>query len=186
MEEKKNLIEIDFVTQAETPSEASVGSPLLKTILGTLERSGATSSPVARLAFDEDPWSPNKYAGLYYQKLVCIPDDLLKTISITDSLVGSILMARSNHMSAFGVQLEDKHDFGFRIGLKKSAAQLLTDEQKQALRLKIRDVSNKLVNCGETTGWNDLEKMQLSEFMFKSARNACLFGRFATDIIWRN
>lgn len=157
-------------------------SPLVKSILNALTRSGDKVTP---LAFEEDPNSPNRYGGLYYQKLIGVPDALLKKISYNDNLVADILRARSNQMAAFGRELFDRHDTGFKIEIRKNLQDTLSDEKKKELKERVKKVSKLLVNCGHTDHWADDKQCSLSSFLFQSARNALTFGRFSTEIIWQ-
>ncbi len=63
------------------------GSPLIKSIVNSLNRSGDT---ITRLSFEIDPSTSAQYGGLWYEKQVLIPDSLLKRISMTSDLVGAI------------------------------------------------------------------------------------------------
>ncbi len=168
------------LTKLEKEGE-SIHSPLIKSIVNSLRRAGDKIMP---LAFTEDPSSPNRYGGLYYQKLVSVPDQLLKRVAITDDLVAACTFTRANHLKAYGKELEERHDFGYRIELTKEAIKTLDTKRKTELIEKMKKASKLLGTCGFTAGWYDDKKSTLSEFLFQSARNAVIFGRFATEIIW--
>ncbi len=89
------------LTKLEKEGE-SIHSPLIKSIVNSLRRAGDKIMP---LAFTEDPSSPNRYGGLYYQKLVSVPDQLLKRVAITDDLVAACTFTRANHLKAYGKEL---------------------------------------------------------------------------------
>lgn len=99
MAKKKNRIELHSIDPSVSAEDLlkveeegdNYSSPLLKSIVNSLSRAG---SSITRLTFEEDPSSPNRYGGLWYQKLVLVPDSLLKRISQTDDLVAAITLAR--------------------------------------------------------------------------------------------
>lgn len=99
MAKKKSRIELHSLDPSVTAEDLlkaeeegdDYGSPLIKSIVNSLSRAGTT---ITRLSFEEDPHSSSQYGGLWYQKLVMVPDSLLKRITQTDDLVAAITLAR--------------------------------------------------------------------------------------------
>ena len=147
----------------------------------TLEKSmlnvlNGPANQIERLAFEVNPYASTEFSGLYRRKSRLLPDYLLKRISIQDNLVASILLARSNQMSAFGRPQPSRDTTGFRIEVSPSHASNLSEEEKKILRDRIAEVESVFLTCGETRN----EK----EFMFVQARNAITFGRIATEVVY--
>lgn len=156
-------------------------SPLVKSILNVLNGPGKT---IERLAFETNPSQGNIYHSLYRHKLRLLPDEVLKRISIQDDLIAAIVNTRSNQISAFGRPQPDRFSTGYRIEPEPGLMEKLSDEQKTELNNRIAGVEAKLLTCGKTKGYNDTDVMNLSQFLFMSTRNAVVFGRTATEIIW--
>lgn len=159
----------------------AAGNPLVKSVLNVLNGPGDS---IERLAFESQPWSQNTYGGLWKKKLRLLPDELLKRISIQDDLVAAICNTRSNQLAAFGRPQPDRFSTGVRIEPEPGHTEGMTSEQKEALQKDIAAVEAKLLTCGETRGWSDNDSLGLSQFLFMQARNAVIFGRIATEIIY--
>jgi len=157
-------------------------SPLVKSVLNVLNGPGKSS--IERLAFETDPGQHNVYQSVYRVKLRLLPDDILKRISIQDDLVASIVNARSNQISVFGRPLPDRFGTGFKIEPEPGYMDKLDEKEKKELQKKIREAELKLLNCGSTKGWSDHEAMTFNQYLFISARNAVVFGRTATEIVY--
>ncbi len=138
---------------------------------------------VNRIAFDEDPVKSNSYQGLWKPKNNLVPDVMIKRIMVRDSLVAAILNARSNQISAFGRELQDRFATGFRIEPRRGIMEDASPQQKEALQKRIADASKLLSTCGQSDSWDADERMSLSMFLYQQARNGIGFGRFATEII---
>lgn len=157
-------------------------SPLIKSIVTAIDKN---DKEIQRLAFTEDPDSPNRYGGLYFEKIALLPDRLIKRIAATDSLVASILTVRANQASPFGRVLENRFAYGFRIEPNHSSDfDKLDPEKKEDLKKRAQDATIKLFNCGSKVDWDDNKLMTLPTFMSISARNGTQFGRFATEVIY--
>lgn len=158
----------------------SYDNPLVKSLVSVLDN----RTKVQRLSFEQDPQQPSKYSGLYYDKWTLLPDNILKRLAIIDSLVGAILRVRAKQVTPFGKPLENRFGYGYRLEPKKSGEfQKLSTEKREELLAKVNRVSKLLATCGATEKLDLDEQMSLSKFFQMSARNACLFGRFATEII---
>lgn len=138
---------------------------------------------IVPLSFPEDP-TTSHFVGLYKPKVGLIPDNYLKLMARTDDLVASILHARSNQISAFGRELQDRFSTGFRIEPRRGVTDEMDEHTKEDLFDRIARVSKLLTTCGHTSGFPVERQMSLATFMYLQARNGVLFGRFATEVIY--
>ncbi len=158
--------------------------------LEALEKSAINSVTAIRngeevvpLSFPEDPTTAH-FVGLFKPKTGLIPDAILKLMARSDDLVASILHARSNQISAFGRELQDRFSTGFRIEPRPGSVDDMDDATKEDLMDRIARVSKLLSTCGHTSGFPVERQQSLATFMYLSARNGVLFGRFASEIIY--
>lgn len=156
-------------------------NPLVKSVLNVLN---GEESSIERLAFETQPATTNLYGGLFRRKMRLLPDELLKRISIQDELVSAIANTRSNQHAAFGRPQPDRFSTGFRIEPEPGYTTDLTSDQKKKLQDRIAEAEKTLLSCGETRGWSDDDAMGFGQFLFISARNAIIFGRTATEMIY--
>jgi hypothetical protein len=157
--------------------------PLTKSAVTTvqdLKRGGQ----IQRLAFEEDPTAQNFYQSLYKPKHTLLPDSVLKQIAIRDDLVAAILLTRSNQVSAFGRELQDRFATGFRIEPRRGIMEDAEEKQKEELQRRITRASKLLSSCGSIDGVNQDDRMSLATFLALQVRNGLVFGRFATEIIY--
>jgi hypothetical protein len=167
----------------DTPS-AVVSSSLAKSAMNIAEdiRSG---KPIQRLAFEEDPTKANYYQALWIPKPGNIlPDQVLKQIGLRDSLIASIVQARTGHIAQFGRELQDRFATGFRIEPRRNALANATPEQKQVIQERILAASKLMNSCGHTEGVPEDKRISLATFLGLQTRNGLLNGRFATEIIF--
>lgn len=157
------------------------GTPSLSKSL--LNQLNGSEHSIERLAFEADPALTNQFSSLYKAKQRLIPDHILKRIGIQDDLVASILGVRQNHVASFGRPREDRFDIGLVLEPKKGVLDRVDNEQKEELQKRIDQTIERLITCGETKGWNDQERMSLTQFLYLSTRNALLVGRTATEIV---
>jgi plastocyanin len=158
-----------------------IGHPLIKSIFNALDR----NEKINRLSFEEDPSLTNRFGGLFFEKVGLLPDKVLKRIAYTDGLIAAILQTRASQCSPFGKPLEDKYDIGFRISpTPHGDFEELSPEKKKEIVQRAKNLTKRLATCGNTSQWESNKQMSLSTFLSISARNACLFGRFSTEIIW--
>jgi hypothetical protein len=156
-------------------------TPLIKGIMSSMER----TSKVQSVAFTEDPNTPNKYAGIYYEKSGLLPDRILKRVAVTDDLVSTILNIRANQSAMFGRILENRFTYGFRVEPFDANYMLgLSEEDRKDLTERIKKATKTIFTCGSTKNIDEEERMTLPEFLYLSARNGILFGRFATEILF--
>jgi len=156
-------------------------SPLVKSVMNLLNGPGDT---IERLAFDTDPSLNNTYQSLYKVKQRLLPDDVLKRIGIQDDLVAAICNARSNQMASFGRPQPDRFSTGYKIEPGPGVLEGLSDQEKKKLQDKISAAELKILSCGQTRGWKDVDALSFGQFLHMQARNACLFGRIATEAIY--
>ncbi|WNM70316.1 portal protein [Myxococcus phage Mx1] len=175
-------VKFSFDTDELAKSE-EVEVPLTKSAINTtqdLKRGGQ----ITRLAFEEDPTAINYYQSLWKPKAYLLPDYVLKQIGYRDSLVATILGARSNQIAAFGRELQDRFATGFRIEPRRGVMEDASDEQKEELQRRISNASKALGTCGSIEGVDPDDRQPLSIFLGLQARNGLLLGRFATEIIY--
>lgn len=138
---------------------------------------------IVQLAFQEDPLNKS-FSGIYRQKIGLVPDGVSKALARTDDLVGAILAVRANQLSAFGRELQDRFSTGFRVEPRDGLLQGLDEESRKQLLDRISKAERLISTCGHTTGFDSDRQVSLSRFMYEQGRNAVLFGRFATEILW--
>lgn len=157
-------------------------SPLVKSVLNVLN--GGREDSIERLAFDTNPATNNTYQSLFRRKLRLLPDELLKRIAIQDDLVAAIVNTRSQMVSAFGRPQPDRFSTGYRIEAIPGLVEGLSSEAKLELQKQIERAEDLLLTCGQTRGWHDYDTLSFSGYLFQQARNAVVFGRCATEIIY--
>lgn len=139
---------------------------------------------ITRLGFTGNPYKTDStLTGLYYIKPSGLPEPILKRISTTDSLVGSILLARQKQVSQFGRRQEDRLSLGFGIIPDKRIFDKMSKEEKEDIEKKIEKACKTIETCGKTDGYLRTEAMNFSQWLEESARSALIVGRIATEII---
>lgn len=164
---------------AEVVSERS---PLVKSVLNVLN--GGREDSIERLAFETNPYITNIYQGLYRRKLRLLPDEMLKRISIQDDLVAAIVNTRSNQIAAFGRPQPDRFSTGYKIELDPGESEHFSDEEKKEWQARIARAEKLILTCGQTRGYDDYEGLGFGQYLFMTARNAVVFGRCATEVIY--
>jgi hypothetical protein len=166
---------------AEHTERVKGESPLIKSVLNVLNGPGDS---IERLAFENQPWTSNTYGGLWKRKLRLLPDEILKRISIQDDLVAAITNLRSHQVKAFGRPQPDRFSTGYKIEAIPGYMERLSDEDRKRVQESIAKAEANLLTCGETKGWSDDDAASLSQFLHIQARNAIVFGRIATEVIY--
>jgi len=139
---------------------------------------------ITRLGFTGNPYKTDStLTGLYYIKPSGLPEPILKRISTTDSLVGSILLARQKQVSQFGRRQEDRLSLGFGIIPDKRIFDKMSKEEKEDIEKKIEKACKVIETCGKIDGYLRTEAMNFSQWLEESARSALIVGRIATEII---
>ncbi len=139
---------------------------------------------VIQLAFKEDPTN-NLFHGIWKPKVGLVPDNVIKALARTDDLVATILGTRANQLAAFGRELQDRFSTGCRIEPRAGIMNGLDEHVREQLSKRI-DAAAELINtCGHVEGFPIDRQLSLSTFLYEQARNAVLFGRFATEVLWR-
>ena len=148
------------------------------------EAHGSAKKNAPALAFTENPAPSDNYLGMYKTKRRLLPDEVLKQVRITDHLVAAILRARGNMMSLYGHLRKDRFDVGIEIDVKPEFYKVLTPEQFEKVRDRIKRFEKLLLNCGHTDGLENQDKLTLAEYFDISSRNGYTFGRFTTEVIY--
>lgn len=172
-----------FAKSVEDP-EPLAGTTLAKSVVNTKEDL-KRGKHVQRLTFQEDPTAINFYQALWKPKPPNLyPDHILKLVSHRDNLVSAIVATRSNQISAFGRELQDRFATGFRIEPRPGVMEDASNDQKEALQKRIEDASKILGMCGSLEGVKFDERMSFSIYLGLQTRQALVFGRFATEIVY--
>ncbi len=180
----KSVLENKRTSTAKIPERISGGyEALTKSFMNILD-GGKNSNTIERLAFEVNPAVNNTYQSLYKRKLRLLPDDVLKRIALQDDLVAAIVNTRSQMLSAFGRPQPDRFSTGYKIEAEPGLVATLTSEQKEALQKQIDRAEAILLSCGQTKGWSDHDSVTFAQFLFQQGRNAVVFGRCATELIY--
>lgn len=136
-----------------------------------------------RLSHEVDPRHRDVYNGAW-RKRKLLPDNVIKDVSITDSLVAAIVRARGNTMSMFGHIRRDRFDVGIEVKIKPELEPEVEPEQLEIIQARIDRFKNLLMNCGHTEGLAPSEQMSLPEFMQRQTWDGVRFGRMTTEIVY--
>lgn len=136
-----------------------------------------------QLSHETDPRNRDVFNGAW-RKRKLLPDNVIKDVSITDSLVAAIVRARGNTMSMFGHIRRDRFDVGIEIKIKPELEPDIEPEQLEIVQARIDRFKNLLMNCGHTEGIPASKQMSLPEFMQRQTWDAIRFGRMATEIVY--
>lgn len=166
------------------PVERVAGTEALTKSFMNILDGGSNQNTIERLAFEVNPAVNNTYQSLYKRKLRLLPDDVLKRIAIQDDLVASIVNTRSQMVSAFGRPQPDRFSTGYKIEAEPGLVSTLSSEDKDKLQKQIDRAENVLLTCGQTKGWSDHDALTFGQYLFQQARNAVIFGRCATELIY--
>ena len=161
--------------------EKSDAGPLMYALQ---EATGSAKKSAPALAFTENPAPSDNYLGLYKTKRRLLPDEVLKQVRITDHLVAAILRARGNMMSLYGHLRSDRFDVGIELEIKKEFYNILTPEQFEKVKERMKKFEKLLLNCGHTEGLENQDKLTFAEYLGISAINGYTFGRFTTEVIY--
>lgn len=157
-------------------------SPLIKSVMNLLN--GSSTDSIERLAFETNPSVNATYQNLYRRKLRLLPDEVLKRIAIQDDLVAAIVNTRSQMISAFGRPQPDRFSTGYKIEAIPGLVEKLSAEEKDTLQKQITRAEELILTCGQTRGWADHDFLTFGAYLFQQARNAVIFGRCATEIVY--
>jgi hypothetical protein len=140
---------------------------------------------IERLSFDFDPRARSDYGSIYRPKLKLLPDDVLKQVSIRDSLVAAIIMARQNHLAPFGRPRADRFSVGIDVEPDKDYLESLNESERKAFKARCIKARDLLVTCGHTTDLQEDRQSTLSEWFEASVRSVLTVGRLATEVVYR-
>lgn len=150
----------------------------IKTMTGSAEKKAP------RLAFTENPAGRDNYLGLYKAKKQLVPDDVIKTVRITDHLIATILRTRGGMLSLYGHLRKNRFDIGVELLIKPEFYNILSPEQFEKIKERMKKLEHILLNCGHTKGLENHDRMTLAQWMEIQTHNGLSFGRFATEIIY--
>lgn len=155
----------------------------LSPLMSALTKAGSANKRAPQLAFTENPTSSDNWLGLYKTKRRLLPDEIIKLIRVQDHLVAAILRGRGAMLSLFGHLRKDRFDVGVEVDIKPEFFKVLSPEQYQKVMERIKKFEQTILNCGQTQGLEQHQKMTLADFLDVQTRNGLSFGRFATEII---
>ncbi|HLD91661.1 MAG TPA: hypothetical protein VI911_11740 [Patescibacteria group bacterium] len=164
--------------------KSSSANPTMMDFIKKATGSSNNNKHVPRLAFMEKPNNYNNYAGIYKIKRDLLPDAVIKDIRVKNLLIAAILRTRGNALSMMGHPKKDRFDVGIKVDVRGDFKDFIEPEQMVKIQERIDNFTKLLINCGNTEGVKEDEKMTLSEFLDLSARNGLSFGRFSTEIIY--
>lgn len=177
-------IQDDHNDQLVINSGSDKNQELMKSLIrhatGTVKRGRV----IPRLAFAEDPNAYDNYAGIYKLKKGLLPDNVLKQIRVQNFLIAAILRARGNALSMMGHIRSNRFDVGIDVEIKKELKDYIEPEQMVKVQERIDRFLKILINCGQTSGLSDEEKMTLPEFLDIQCRNGLTFGWFTTELVY--
>lgn len=177
--DKKNSVKV-YIPKENKETEDNLFKSLTELLNG-----GKEHVTVERLAFESNPDDYlTIYSGLYQRRMRLIPDDIKKRIAIQDSLVSAIIGARQSHISSHGRPQPDRFSSGFKLELKQGMADSLTTEEQEELQQIITEMEKRLLNCGKKTTYERGDLMTFSDFLSIQTRNALVFGKIATEIVY--
>jgi len=159
--------------------------PLIKSAATLLDNGRPTRLTIERLSFESNPYYYGSMNSIWIPKEHLVPSFIAKRISVQDSLVATIVRARSCHISSFGKPQKDRHSIGFKIEPVKGVLEHLNDKEKKKLETRIYETTKKLMTCGDTEGWDSHHLMTFAQFLYVQARSAVVLGCFATEILWK-
>ena len=168
---------------ADSPDSDISISDLIGATSGSAKRVKKTTIP--RIAFTEDPITQDNYFGLFKNKKRLLPDSTIKKIRSEDHLIAAILRARGNTLSMMGRLRKDRFDVGIECNIKTEYDDALTPDQRIKIQERIDKSMTLLINCGSNEGVSTEERILLSEFFYSSAWNGLSFGRFCTEVIYK-
>lgn len=155
----------------------------LSPLMSALTKAGSANKRAPQLAFTENPSQSDNWLGLYKTKRRLLPDEIIKLIRVQDHLVAAILRGRGAMLSLFGHLRKDRFDVGVEVDIKPEFFKVLSPEQYQKVMERIKKFEQTILNCGQTQGLEQHQKMTLADFLDVQTRNGLSFGRFATEII---
>jgi hypothetical protein len=173
------------------PFEKAEGNSVLGLILKSIrqqnERIASQPDGVDRMAFEVDPRA--NYAtgmGFYRLKSNLTPDHILKRITGPggDELVNQILQARSNMIGSFGRPRTDRFSMGFEFQEMDKNRKRSEEEAKQ-IQERIDGAKKILWRCGHGALDDELNQVNLSQFLKLITRDGLAYGRFACERVWK-
>lgn len=165
-------------------SADKLNDELIRSLVGNATGTTNRTKKIPRIAFVEDPYNNYNYAGLYKIKKDLVPDNVIKQIRVQNFLVAAILRARGNTISLMSHIRKDRFDTGIDVDIKPEFKDHILPEQMIKIKERIDRFLALLINCGNTDGVSEKDKMTLPEFMDIQTRNGLSFGRFATEIVY--
>lgn len=188
-ETKKNIV-FDTIQQAQDSQNADLVSKftknedMMKSLIQYATGSAGNKRNAPRLAFTENPYTRDNYAGIYKLKKDLTPPAIIKEIRVRNLLIAAILRARGNAMASFGHIRKDRFDVGIEVDVLNKFKDHISPEHKGKIDERIERFLKILVNCGFTDGIDYDDRLTLPDFFDLQSRNGLSFGQFATEIVY--
>lgn len=164
---------------------AGMNQDMMKALID--HASGSVNKKKApRLAFAEDPYRSESYAGIYKTKRRLLPNNVIKQIRSGNFLIASILRARGNHISLMGHPRKDRFDVGIELSIKPEYKSHIEPEQMVKIQERMDRALKIFMSCGHTDGLQEEEKMSLPEYLYVQVQNGLSFGYFASENIFKD
>jgi hypothetical protein len=173
---------LESLAKSQGSAYDSNNGPLSDALRAAMGSVGGKKAPA--LAFTENPAPSDNFLGLYKTKRRSLPDEVIKQVRITDHLVAAILRSRGSMLSLYGHMRKDRFDVGIEIEIKPEFMKILTPDQFEKIRQRIKKFEKILISCGHTQGLEHQEQMTIAEFFETQTKNGLAFGRFATEVIY--
>lgn len=177
----KRRLSMAVLVDQQGDAEEEDGDGLAKRELSPLDRAHRT---VNRLSFTGNPYNLNaQLTGMFRLKVMGLPDPVLKRMAVTDSLVGTVILARQQQVAPFGRRQEDRFKLGLDVVPDKRVVERMGDEERRELYSHIDRAIRLLENCGHTDGLVRSERTPLEVFLKEVTRSALTVGRVAVEVV---
>jgi hypothetical protein len=134
----------------------------------TLGRRGLLFDPLAETGLQSGMFRPKGAAGGSF-----INNTILKIITRRDPIVATIMHLRANQVATFCRTRSDRFDTGFQIKTKRPDEDAVPEE--------IEEIEKFILNCGETEGREDADKMTFDQFGYMVAWDMMTYGHTAIE-----
>jgi hypothetical protein len=137
-----------------------------------LGRRGLQFDPLAETGLSSGMFRPKGAAGGSF-----INNTILKIITRRDPIVATIIHTRANQAATFCRLRGDRFDTGFQI--KPKRADEVADEDE------VSSIEKFILNCGETEGREDADKLSFDQFGYMITWDMMSYGHTAIENVLR-
>lgn len=177
----KRRVSMAVLVDRSQDDDGDVDDALAKRELGPLDRAHRT---VNRLSFVGNPYNLNaQLTGMFRLKTMGLPDPVLKRMAVSDSLVGTVILARQQQVAPWGRRQEDRFKLGLDVVPDKRVVERMSEEERRELYQRIDRALHALENCGKNEGLTRSERTPLEVFLKEITRSALTVGRVAVEAV---